>query len=73
MLLFSEVSFSPEHKPVAMSVAAFSDILNGPLTAYLNLSNQIGGDVASHAKLVGEAFRLVLMLIKIDILLYLIT
>lgn len=47
---------SPSH--VSMSVAAFNDILAGPLNNYLQLSNKIGGDVAAHAKLVKEAFQL---------------
>jgi hypothetical protein len=40
-----------------MSVAAFSDIVAGPLASYIALSNKIGGDVATHAKLVSEAFQ----------------
>ncbi|KAL1465671.1 hypothetical protein WDU94_005223, partial [Cyamophila willieti] len=43
--------------PVTMSVAAFTDIVAGPLASYIALSNKIGGDVAAHAKLVSEAFQ----------------
>lgn len=39
-----------------MSVAGFSDIVNGSLAQYLNISKQIGGDVASHSDLVQKAF-----------------
>ncbi|KAI5750547.1 hypothetical protein M8J76_016563 [Diaphorina citri] len=46
---------SPIH--LSMSVAAFSDIVAGPLASYIALSNKIGGDVATHAKLVSEAFQ----------------
>uniref|UniRef100_A0A8D9A3M3 Adenylyl cyclase-associated protein 1 n=1 Tax=Cacopsylla melanoneura TaxID=428564 RepID=A0A8D9A3M3_9HEMI len=43
--------------PLTMSVAAFADIVTGPLASYIALSNKIGGDVAAHAKLVSEAFQ----------------
>ncbi|XP_017130241.1 adenylyl cyclase-associated protein 1 isoform X1 [Drosophila elegans] len=39
-----------------MSVAGFEDIVAGPLSQYLSLSAQIGGDVAQHAELVKSAF-----------------
>ncbi|XP_050502592.1 adenylyl cyclase-associated protein 1 [Diabrotica virgifera virgifera] len=40
-----------------MSVLGFSDIVNGPLAQYLQLSAQIGGDVAEHSNLVKNAFN----------------
>lgn len=41
----------------SMSVAGFQDILQGPFAQYLAVSQQIGGDVATHSKLVQEAFQ----------------
>lgn len=43
---------------MTMSVQAYSDILQGPLATYLKLSGEIGGDVATHAKLVADAFKI---------------
>lgn len=40
-----------------MSVNGFQDIIQGPLRTYLELSKHIGGDVATHAVLVGNAFQ----------------
>ncbi|XP_057651395.1 adenylyl cyclase-associated protein 1 [Diorhabda carinulata] len=40
-----------------MSVLGFSDIINGPLAQYLQISAQIGGDVAEHSNLVKNAFN----------------
>ncbi|KAI8438642.1 hypothetical protein MSG28_011068 [Choristoneura fumiferana] len=40
-----------------MSVNGFQDLVQGPLRTYLELSRQIGGDVATHAELVGAAFQ----------------
>ncbi|CAF4794179.1 unnamed protein product [Pieris macdunnoughi] len=40
-----------------MSINGYQDILQGPLRTYLELSQKIGGDVATHAKLVNEAFQ----------------
>ncbi|XP_047984976.1 adenylyl cyclase-associated protein 1 isoform X3 [Leguminivora glycinivorella] len=40
-----------------MSISGFQDIIQGPLRTYLELSKQIGGDVATHANLVGNAFQ----------------
>lgn len=48
-----------------MSVSGFHDIICGPLTQYLNTSNQIGGDVAEHSKLVQEAFSAQLQYIQL--------
>ncbi|XP_066250754.1 adenylyl cyclase-associated protein 1 isoform X2 [Euwallacea similis] len=39
-----------------MSILGFTDIVQGPLTQYLRLSQVIGGDVAEHSRLVGAAF-----------------
>jgi adenylyl cyclase-associated protein len=40
-----------------MSAAAFNDIIQGSLSQYLQLSAKLGGDVATHAKLVEKAFQ----------------
>ncbi|XP_063616538.1 adenylyl cyclase-associated protein 1 isoform X2 [Cydia splendana] len=40
-----------------MSISGFQDIIQGPLRTYLELSKKIGGDVATHADLVGNAFQ----------------
>lgn len=48
-----------------MSVSGFSDIINGPLSHYLQTSAQIGGDVAEHSKIVQEAFNAQLQYIQI--------
>ncbi|XP_020714968.1 adenylyl cyclase-associated protein 1 isoform X2 [Ceratitis capitata] len=40
-----------------MSVVGFQDIINGPLSQYLGLSEHIGGDVAKHAQFVKLAFN----------------
>lgn len=56
ILLVAEVNFSVAQRDT-MSSQAFQDIISGPLTAYLTLSSKIGGEVAAHAKLVGEAFQ----------------
>lgn len=40
-----------------MSVPAYQDILAGPLATYCELSKKIGGDVATHAQLVAQAFQ----------------
>ncbi|CAH0382227.1 unnamed protein product [Bemisia tabaci] len=40
-----------------MSVPAYQDILAGPLATYCELSKKIGGDVATHAQLVAQAFH----------------
>lgn len=45
----------PEVK--AMSVASYEEIMAGPVSEYLKLSQKIGGDVASHSKLVDKAFQ----------------
>lgn len=51
----AEVSLpSPEKK---MSVNAYTDIIQGPLATYLQLSAKIGSEVAKHAQLVNEAFQ----------------
>ncbi|XP_008200251.1 adenylyl cyclase-associated protein 1 isoform X1 [Tribolium castaneum] len=41
-----------------MSVQGFSDIIQGPLTQYLQISQQIGGDVGQHSQLVHNAFQM---------------
>ncbi|KAL4712686.1 hypothetical protein ACJJTC_007983 [Scirpophaga incertulas] len=40
-----------------MSVNGYQDLLQGPLRTYIELSKQIGGDVATHANLVNAAFQ----------------
>lgn len=46
-----------EEATYKMSVAAFGNIIQGPLSQYLQFSAKIGGDVAIHSKLVEKAFR----------------
>ncbi|CAH0690650.1 unnamed protein product [Chilo suppressalis] len=41
----------------SMSVNGYQDLLQGPLRTYIQLSQQIGGDVANHANLVNAAFQ----------------
>ena len=61
----SVLSVSPSHstekkvedKFISMSVAGYEDLLTGPVKEYLQLSEKIGGDVATHSKLVEKAFR----------------
>ena len=48
---------APPLPPKDMSVAAFNDILQGPLAQFLQLSTKIGGDVLTHSKLVEKAFQ----------------
>ncbi|XP_052739262.1 adenylyl cyclase-associated protein 2 [Bicyclus anynana] len=40
-----------------MSINGYQDLMQGPLQSYLQLSNQLGGDIASHANLVNDAFQ----------------
>jgi adenylyl cyclase-associated protein len=40
-----------------MSLAAYQDLLAGPVQDYLQLSRKIGDDVASHCQLVEKAFQ----------------
>ncbi|KAF2882039.1 hypothetical protein ILUMI_24139 [Ignelater luminosus] len=40
-----------------MSVPGFQDVLQGPFATYLVVSQQIGGDVATHSALVERAFQ----------------
>jgi len=40
-----------------MSVQGFEDLIHGPLATFVQLSNQIGGDVATQAALVLSAFQ----------------
>ncbi|XP_076661646.1 adenylyl cyclase-associated protein 1 isoform X1 [Halictus rubicundus] len=68
----SEQSASPVQSPiksasnqiVSMSVAGYEDLLAGPVSEYLQLSNKIGGDVATHSKLVEKAFQIQLQFIR---------
>uniref|UniRef100_A0A2M4A5I8 Putative adenylate cyclase-associated protein cap/srv2p n=1 Tax=Anopheles triannulatus TaxID=58253 RepID=A0A2M4A5I8_9DIPT len=41
---------------MAMTIDAYQDIMQGPLASFLQLSNKIGGEVATHAQFVKEAF-----------------
>jgi hypothetical protein len=50
----AELTEKPTNK---MSVAAFSGIIQGSLSQYLQLSEKIGGDVAAQSKLVEKAFQ----------------
>uniref|UniRef100_A0A1B6DH10 Adenylyl cyclase-associated protein n=2 Tax=Clastoptera arizonana TaxID=38151 RepID=A0A1B6DH10_9HEMI len=47
-----------------MSSNAYSDIVQGPLAQYLQLSTKIGGEVATHAKLVSDVFQLQLQYLR---------
>ncbi|KAJ0182452.1 hypothetical protein K1T71_001821 [Dendrolimus kikuchii] len=48
-----------------MSVNGYQDLVQGPLRTYLELSKQIGGDVATHAQLVNAAFQAQLLYIQL--------
>ncbi|KAG7205827.1 hypothetical protein KM043_007768 [Ampulex compressa] len=50
--------------PINMSVAGYEDLLSGPVKDYLQLSEKIGGDVATHSKLVEKAFQIQLQFIR---------
>ncbi|XP_046611256.1 adenylyl cyclase-associated protein 1 isoform X1 [Neodiprion virginianus] len=54
-------SISPQAK---MSVAGYEDIIAGPVSQYLQLSQKIGGDVLTHSKLVEKAFQVQLQFIQ---------
>ncbi|KAL5280796.1 CAP1 family protein [Megaselia abdita] len=46
-----------EPEPIdTMSVLGYQDIVNGPFSQYLALSQKIGGDVAQHSEFVRKAF-----------------
>ncbi|XP_029040513.2 adenylyl cyclase-associated protein 1 isoform X1 [Osmia bicornis bicornis] len=49
---------------ISMSVAGYEDLLAGPVNEYLQLSAKIGGDVATHSKLVEKAFQIQLEFIR---------
>lgn len=51
------ISKQASEKPISMSVAGYQDLLAGPVKEYLQLSVKIGGDVATHSKLVEKAFQ----------------
>ncbi|KZC05144.1 PREDICTED: adenylyl cyclase-associated protein 1 [Dufourea novaeangliae] len=55
---------SASNKIVTMSVAGYEDVLAGPVREYLQLSGKIGGDVATHSKLVEKAFQIQLEFIR---------
>lgn len=55
---------SASDKIVSMSVAGYEDLVAGPVSEYLQLSNKIGGDVATHSKLVEKAFQIQLQFIR---------
>ncbi|CAH0727388.1 unnamed protein product, partial [Brenthis ino] len=40
-----------------MSINGYQDLVQGPLLTYLQLSKQLGGDIATHANLVNDAFQ----------------
>ncbi|XP_039753204.1 adenylyl cyclase-associated protein 2 isoform X3 [Pararge aegeria] len=40
-----------------MSINGYQDLMQGPLQTYLQLSKQLGGDIATHANLVNDAFQ----------------
>lgn len=48
----------PEPEAIdTMSVLGYQDIVNGPFSQYLALSQKIGGDVAQHSEFVRKAFE----------------
>jgi len=51
----------------SMSVAGYEDLLAGPVSEYLQLSQKIGGDVAVHSKFVEKVFQSVVSLFYIEI------
>ncbi|XP_003488328.1 adenylyl cyclase-associated protein 1 isoform X1 [Bombus impatiens] len=53
-----------EDKFISMSVAGYKQFLDGPVKEYLQLSEKIGGDVATHSKLVEKAFNIQLEFIQ---------
>lgn len=53
----SSLPVTEEDKLPNMSVAGFQDVLQGPFATYLVVSQQIGGDVATHCALVERAFQ----------------
>ncbi|OAD62310.1 Adenylyl cyclase-associated protein 1 [Eufriesea mexicana] len=68
----SVLSASPVHstdkkisdKFNSMSVTGYEDFLAGPVKEYLQLSEKIGGDVATHSKLVEKVFQIQLQFIQ---------
>ncbi|KAH1023510.1 hypothetical protein HUJ04_012705 [Dendroctonus ponderosae] len=48
-----------------MSVLGFTDIIQGPLAQYAQISQQIGGDVAQHSQLVQQAFKAQLQFLQL--------
>lgn len=48
-----------------MSVQGYSDIIQGPFAQYLAISQQIGGDVAEHSRIVNQAFQAQLQYLKV--------
>ncbi|XP_045774643.1 adenylyl cyclase-associated protein 1 isoform X1 [Maniola jurtina] len=48
-----------------MSINGYQDLMQGPLQNYLQLSKQLGGDIATHANLVNDAFQEQLRYIKL--------
>ncbi|XP_017790023.1 PREDICTED: adenylyl cyclase-associated protein 1 isoform X2 [Habropoda laboriosa] len=51
-------------KFISMSVTGYEDLLAGPVKEYLQLSDKIGGDVATHSKFVEKAFQIQLEFIR---------
>ncbi|KAH0949496.1 hypothetical protein HN011_006229 [Eciton burchellii] len=49
----------------SMSVAGYEDLLGGPVSEYLQLSQKIGGDVAVHSKFVEKVFQIQLQFVQI--------
>ncbi|EZA47835.1 Adenylyl cyclase-associated protein [Ooceraea biroi] len=52
------------NQSISMSVAGYEDLLAGPVREYLQLSQKIGGDVATHSKLVEKAFQIQLQFVQ---------
>ncbi|KAL6421428.1 hypothetical protein ACFW04_013887 [Cataglyphis niger] len=52
------------NQSINMSIAGYEDLLSGPLKKYLELSQKIGGDVATHSKFVEKAFQIQLQFVQ---------
>ncbi|XP_044020221.1 adenylyl cyclase-associated protein 1 isoform X1 [Aphidius gifuensis] len=59
-----EINLNNINSSSNMSIENYEDIIAGPVAEYLKLSEKIGGDVASHSKLVQQAFQIQLQYIK---------
>ncbi|KAK2582254.1 hypothetical protein KPH14_004600 [Odynerus spinipes] len=56
---------APRKETSNMSVAGYEDLLAGSVKEYLQLSQKIGGDVATHSQMVEKAFQIQLQFIQL--------